>query len=32
VFKEVPGHTWTEMERWVCHEAKEWYEEMIEYW
>jgi hypothetical protein len=20
------------MERWVCHETKEWYEEMIEYW
>jgi hypothetical protein len=20
------------MERWVCHEAKEWYEAMIEYW
>jgi hypothetical protein len=20
------------METWICHEAKEWYDEMVEYW
>ena len=30
VFKEDPGQTWTHMEKVIHHQAKEWYEEMLE--
>lgn len=30
VFKEDPAHTWTAIEKIVCHEAHEWYEEMLD--
>lgn len=30
VFKEDPTKSWTPMERVIHHQAKEWYEEMLE--
>ena len=30
VFKEDPAHTWTPMEKIIHHQAKEWYEDMLE--
>jgi hypothetical protein len=32
VFKEDPTHPWTHMEKWFAHEAKEWFDEMMEAW
>ena len=30
IFKEDPTRAWTPIEKIVCHEAKEWYEDMLE--
>ena len=30
VFKEDPNYHWTELEKTMCHQAKEWYKDMEE--